>query len=192
MSHSKFIAISRLRSTHRPALFTTSTNITTQQLNLTVQSGVLFSHNRPLYQRFVREWRRYVSCSEHKVCQTVAQARNWQHYGRVAAYFSPDTIDPITNDLRRLDCTDGGVIEVASLWLRTRSMIAALKANRTAGCAVRVVIEHPEVSEAAVTFAPRVEQQHDKYLIVNTPSEHRVYVGTQDFGPRRCMSTTTS
>lgn len=184
VSHTKFITVSKLRSTGRPAVFTTSTNLSSEQLVSQIETGVLFSRDTPMYARFRREFAAYTACAQRR-CATAARPRNWQTYDGASVYFAPTSIDPIANDLHQLDCSHGGTIDVASLWLTRQHLIQVLAAKQDQGCAVRVVVEHPEMDPAAAQMFPtRVQFQHDKYLIVHTPTRDTLYVGTEDFGPK--------
>ena len=183
VAHSKFITISKLRGTRRPAVFTTSANVTHQQLLLTVESGVLFTRNTGLYKRFVHEFNIDHSCAEHHRCNRKLRTRNWQSFGSERVYFTPNVIDPIANDLKKVSCRRGGTISVASLWLTGGKLTKVLNQMRKQGCRVRVVIEHDDRPRGQLkAWHARVMLEHDKYLIVNTPTQHHVYFGTQDFG----------
>ena len=175
ISHSKFVTVSKMRSGGAGVL-STSANFTDQQF-ATVEHGIFVAGDTGLYNAFHA---RFAAMAAH-----TAKINNgsWvaHRYG-VSAYFSPTAAktDPDHAELSAVDCRRHGLVEVTSLRLNSTPVITDLVRLRAQGCTVRVIIEHTSKVNRT-TLSRRCGYDHDKSILIDTPTRKEVIAGSEDF-----------
>ena len=179
VAHSKWITVSQLRH-NGPAALTTSTNISGQQFGQ-AQSGIFVANNPSFYGALVKRWNVYLSCTHGGHCDRTLSPAGWRQHGSMSIYFAPTSSDPIGELLSHVSCARGGQVQVVSLYLFRSLIRQQLVRLRAAGCDVQLLVEHPPTSQSVIdALQPRCYQDHDKFVVVNTPTEHVVIAGSED------------
>lgn len=179
VSHSKWITVSRLRSTGATALLSTSTNWSHGQFTLS-ESGLLVVGDRSLYNAFVTRWNSSSRCASVRC--TTPQSASWLGSGAVRVMFFPvGTGDAIAGELSRAACRSGGSLRLSSLFLSRPAVVVQLEQARARGCVVRVVLGVEPTAATSRALTPHVGHIHDKMLLITTPHVNEVISGSANF-----------
>lgn len=179
VSHSKWITVSRLRSTGATAVMSTSSNWSDRQFTLS-ESAMLSVGDRALYNAFVGDWSTLSRCV-YRRC-TPPHTGKWLGSGSVHVMFFPvATGDAVADELARAGCRRGGSLRLSSLFLNRTAVVRQLELARTRGCVVRVVLGEQPDARTTRALTPHVGRIHDKMLLIYTPRVREVISGSANF-----------